>query len=383
MTIAIIQGSPILRCKDSYYDFNFVEFDKYLRQCDSLVYIATVKDIDDSKTKALYKVDTSKVSFRIIEKDNIRDYIHLRKRKKEIIKNAIDGADLTVVKMPSITIGKWAANYAGKINKPYIVEVCGCAWDSFWYHSFEGKILAPFNYYFTKRIISKAENVVYVTSKFLQRRYPNSKHNIGCSNVLLPEFDDEVLMQRINRIQNRKEDEVIKLGTAGALNVRYKSQDAVIKAISLLRNKGVKAEYYLAGGGSKEYLENVAKKYDVLEYIHFLGTVPKSKMYDFYDMLDIYIHPSLAEGLPRVLIEAESRALPALGANAAGTPELLSDDCVFPKKDVHAICDLVATFTTEKMEKQARDNYYRSKLYAFDVLNERRRVFYNEVINNK
>lgn len=383
MTIAIIQGSPILRCKDSYYDFNYVEFDKYLRQCDSLVYIATVKDIDDSKTKALYKVDTSKVSFRIIEKDNIRDYIQLRKSKKEIIKNAINEADLTVVKMPSITIGKWAANYASKVNKPYIVEVCGCAWDSFWYHSFEGKILAPFNYLFTKRIISKAQNVVYVTSQFLQRRYPNSKHNIGCSNVLLPEFDDEILMQRISRIQKRKADEVIKLGTAGALNVRYKSQDAVIKAIALLRNKGVNAEYYLAGGGSKEYLESVAKEYKVLEYVHFLGTVPKSEMYDFYDMLDIYIHPSLAEGLPRVLIEAESRALPALGANVAGTPELLSDDCVFPKKDVHAICELVTNFTTEKMEKQARDNYNRSKLYAFDVLNERRRVFYKEVINNK
>ena len=383
MTIAIIQGSPILRCNGNYYDFNLVEFDKYLRHCDKLVYIATVKDIEEGKTKELYKIDKNKVSFRIITKDNIFDYICLRKAKKNIIKNAIDDADLVVVKMPSITIGKWAAGYSKRKKVPYFVEVCGCAWDSFWYHSFKGKILAPFNYLITKKIVARADNAIYVTQEFLQRRYPNRKHNMGCSNVLLPDFDENILNDRIKRIQNRADHEIIIMGTAGAVNVKYKNQESVIKAISKLKEEGRHVEYYMAGGGSTAYLESVAKECGVWEQVHFLGAVPKAKMYDFYDMLDIYIHPSMAEGLPRVLIEAESRALPALGANVAGTPELLSDDCVFPKKDVTAICKLIQSFTKEKMLKQATLNFNRAKDYSFEVLNEKRRKFYNEVLNNK
>ena len=381
MTIAIIQGSPILRYNNSYYDFNLVEFEKYLRHSDNLIYLATIKEVDEGKIKDLYKVDSNKVNFRIIPKDGILDYLHLRKSKQKIIENAINEADLVVVKMPSITIGKYAAKYAKGIKKPYFVEVCGCAWDSFWHHSIQGKVLAPFNYLITRHIISDSDHVVYVTNEFLQRRYPNSKHTIGCSNVLLPESEDNILRQRIERIRNRKEGDVLKIGTAGAVNVRYKSQDVVIKAISRLKQKGLNIEYYLAGGGSKDYLENIARRYGVVDHVHFLGAVPKAKMYDFYDMLDIYIHPSIAEGLPRVLIEAESRALPALGSNVAGTPELLTKDCVFRKKNIDEICNLLLSFTNDKLVEQAKINFERSKDYSFEVLNEKRRVFYNEVLN--
>lgn len=381
MTIAIIQGSPILRYDDSYYDFNLVEFEKYLRHSDNLIYLATVKEVDECKIKDLYKVDSKKVNFRIIPKDNILDYLFLRKSKREIIENATNEADLVVVKMPSITIGKYAAKYAKRINKPYFVEVCGCAWDSFWHHSIQGKVLAPFNYLVTRRIIFNSDHVVYVTNEFLQKRYPNSNHTIGCSNVLLPESDEDVLRRRIERIRNRKEGDILKIGTAGAVNVRYKSQDVVIKAISRLKQKGLIIEYYLAGGGTKDYLEDVARHYGVEDHVHFLGAVPKAQMYDFYDMLDIYIHPSIAEGLPRVLIEAESRALPAMGSNAAGTPELLTKDCVFRKNNIDEICNLLMSFTNDKMVEQAKINFERSKDYSFEVLNERRGLFYKEVLN--
>lgn len=383
MTIAVIQGSPIFRYNNSYYDFNLVEFDKYLKQCDNLIYLATVKDVDEKKTQSMHKVDTTKVSFRIIKKDRIFDYLFLRKSKRVIIKEAIDKADLVVVKMPSITIGKWAASYLNRIKKPFFVEVCGCAWDSFWYHSYKGKLLAPFNFFITRHIVSRAKHVIYVTNKFLQKRYPNKNHNIGCSNVLLPEFDECVLTKRIERIRNKEDHSALKIGTAGTVNVKYKNQESVIRAISMLKERGIVVDYYLAGGGSSTFLENIAKQYNVQKQVHFLGTIPKSKMYDFYDMLDIYIHPSMAEGLPRVLIEAESRALPALGAKVAGTPELLSDDCVFHKKDVKAICELIISFSKEKMLKQATINFQRAKNYSFDVLNERRRKFYQEVLNNK
>ena len=72
---------------------------------------------------------------------------------------------------------------------------------------------------------------------------------MGCSNVLLPDFDENILNDRIKRIQNRADHEIIIMGTAGAVNVKYKNQESVIKAISKLKEEGRHVEYYMAGGG--------------------------------------------------------------------------------------------------------------------------------------
>ena len=103
-------------------------------------------------------------------------------------------------------------------------------------------------------------------------------------------------------------------------------------------------------------------------------------MEDFYDSLDLYIHPSLAEGLPRVMIEAESRGLPTLGARASGTPELLDEDCIFEIKDPKSICDVLNSFDVNKMKRVSKNNFERVKSYEFGVLAERRKKFYSELI---
>ena len=271
-------------------------------------------------------------------------------------------------------------NILKKSSKKYIVEVITCAWDAYWNHGVTGKLMAAYGYYLTRKICADARNVVYVTNKFLQDRYPNNNHNVGCSNVVLKEFDDKCLENRLEHIKRMRGVRDIKIGTAGAVNVRFKGQQYVIEAISRLRSKGLIYQYYLAGAGDTSYLQSVAKKYEVESQVHFMGMVPKSQMFEFYDSLDIYVHPSLAEGLPRVVIEAESRAVPTIGANASGTPELLDDDCVFKTKSVSDICRVLESFDEEKFTRVSRNNYERSKKYDLNVLDERRKTFYNELI---
>jgi glycosyltransferase involved in cell wall biosynthesis len=265
-------------------------------------------------------------------------------------------------------------------NKKHIFEVVACAWDSMWNHGLKMKLLAPLFYLINRIMIAKAENVVYVTNRFLQRRYPNKRNSIGCSNVVLPSVDEAVLHEKIFKIENRSGNLV--LGTGGAVNVRSKGQEYVIRAIAKLKEEGLIYYYKMAGGGDNTYLKNLAQSLGVSDQIQFCGLVPRDKMMDFYDSLDIYIHPSLQEGLPRVLIEAESRALPALGSTTAGIPELLNDDCLFGNKDVDAIIKVLKSFNKEKMLKTAKENFERSKQYTIDILNDRRLAFYRKVVNN-
>ena len=100
-----------------------------------------------------------------------------------------------------------------------------------------------------KKSIKESKYVYYVTNKFLQKRYPTSGKTVSCSNVVLNYFDEKYLSNRkiINkRIKDGKEP--IVLGTAAAIDVRYKGQQYVIKAISELNKEGYSFVYKLAGG---------------------------------------------------------------------------------------------------------------------------------------
>ena len=83
----------------------------------------------------------------------------------------------------------------------YLIEVVGCAWDSFWNHGIDGKILAFPLFLMMKDAIKKSPYVVYVTKYFLQGRYPTKGKNINISNVSIPSHDDNILAERLKKIK--------------------------------------------------------------------------------------------------------------------------------------------------------------------------------------
>ena len=130
--------------------------------------------------------------------------------------------------------------------------------------------MAPFIYYATRKYVLGSEFIVYVSDEFLQRRYTSKGKTLGCSDVSLPPLDESVLVTRLNKINNMSSEKPIALGTVAAVDVRYKGQEYVIKAISKLNKEGYNFEYQLAGGGDNSYLKNVAQKYNVTDKVKFL-----------------------------------------------------------------------------------------------------------------
>ena len=196
--------------------------------------------------------------------------------------------------------------------------------------------------------------------------------------MVLKEFDDNVLMNRLNKINTMKNNNKIVLGTIAAVDVRYKGQQYVIRALGKLKKQGItNYEYQLVGGGDQTYLKSVAEKYNVTEQVKFLGTIPHDKVFEWLDTIDIYVQPSSTEGLPRALIEAMSRGLPAFGSNVGGIPELLDSKFIFSKgrKKVDEICNILQSFDQDTMREQARRNYEEAKKYDSEIIEERRRKF--------
>lgn len=101
------------------------------------------------------------------------------------------------------------------------------------------------------------------------------------------------------------------------------------------------------------------------------------------ETIDIYVQPSRQEVLPRALIEAMSRAIPAFGANTAGIPELLQDDFIFSntRNNINEICSILLSYNKRMMLYQAKRNYKESKRYDKSIIESTRNSFFNEFVS--
>lgn len=295
--------------------------------------------------------------------------------------NIIPQCKLVVGRVPALPAYQ-AIDYAKKRDIPTFTETMGCAWDAYWNHGLIGKIFAPYMYCRMRALVKNADYASYVTSSFLQRRYPRNKKSLSASNVLIKDINDSVLSKRIEHIQKRPPNTMLLMTTA-AVNVRYKGQEYVLRAITKLIRQGINVKYYLVGDGDNSYLLQLARKLNIEERIVFTGRKSLNEVFELLDEIDVYLQPSLQEGLPRSVIEAMSRACVVIGAKTAGIPELIEPGFVVNKKSVDEITKCLITiskYTIEQNISVAKRNFEKAKEYQEEVLNEKRMAYYQEVI---
>jgi len=355
-------------------------WNRYLKLFDELYVIGRKISVIDMDTAGFNKFEGDKLFF--IEVPDIYDaknYLRNNIVFKNMAYKIIDDVDVIITRLPG-TYSSKIINYAKKKNKPYLIELVGCPWDALWNHSIKGKLAAPYMWYSTRKAVINAPYVLYVTNEFLQRRYPANGRHIGCSDVSLPLLDEEILKNRLNRIEQRSGNKPIVIGTIGATNVRYKGQQYVIEAISYLNRQGYDFQYQVVGGGDRSFLMSLAEKYGVSHKVKFLGSLPHEKVFEYLDNIDLYIQPSKTEGMPRALIEAMSRGCPAIGSNTGGIPELLNKEFVFKKGSVKELCNLLKRLNKEEMQKEANRNFEKAKEYNKELLDQKRTAFFKEFV---
>lgn len=381
MKVVFATDSKFVKLKNNeIYSTGSLSYDvwkRYLSVFNELVVLSRFKDKDSVKNASkLNKSDGPNVSFvKIPDLTALSNLFTKYNYTVKLLEKNISNSDAIIARLPSIT-GSLAVAIAKKLNKPYLIELVGCPWDSLWNYSIKGKLLAPIMYIYTKQIIKSAKFVIYVTNEFLQKRYPNHNNNVNCSDVSLEDFDENILKQRIEKINNIGDK--IKIGTIAAVDVKYKGQEDVIKALGVLKKKGIdNFEYELVGGGDQSYLLSIAKKYNVRNQIRFLGSMPHKQVFEWLDSIDIYVQPSKQEGLPRALIEAMSRGLPCFGAKTGGIPELLDNEYIYRnnKNSLKRICEILLSFDREKMIEQSVRNFCEAKKYEREKIEKRRNVF--------
>ena len=304
-------------------------------------------------------------------------------RADKMIEEAIPRYDLIILRVPSMICDK-AASIARKNKKPYLVEVIGDAFGALWYHSIKGKLLAIPSMINTKKTIKKADYAVYVSDRFLQSKYPCDRPSVGVSDCIIREPSEVMLQKRVASIQN-KDCKTVVLMNAAAIDVRYKGQEYVIKAIPLVNQAGIRVKFYVVGNGNKSYLYQIAEKCGVLDQVIFTGGLSHEDVLTLMAESDIYIQPSLTEGIARSVVEALSTGCCCIGTDTGGLTELIADDFRIKPRDFDQIANLVIRYVHYPKDVKMRiseNAFERSRLYGVDRLNKKREEYYKYVYSD-
>lgn len=297
----------------------------------------------------------------------------------------LDGAGAVIVRAPS-TVGVVTARLAHGRGLPVGVEVVGDPLDIF--ASGVGRGAAPLlGTVFVRDLrwqCSHACAVAYVTQGALQARYP-AKPGSFVTHYSSVDLRGDA-MASAPRVHPRGLASP-RLVTVGQLEQLYKGTDVLLGALRRLvdpgSGDGIDARLVIVGDGrQRPMLEDLARALGVDGRVRFAGLLPAgAAVRAELDAADLFVLPSRAEGLPRALIEAMARALPAIGSSVGGIPELLPADALVPPDDEQALATAIAAAVRDpaRLDRMSAASLARAQEYRADVLASRRRAFYERV----
>lgn len=96
--------------------------------------------------------------------------------------------------------------------------------------------------------------------------------------------------------------------------------------------KGVKVTV-VGDGPYRGQLEKLVRENNLEQYVSFEGKKNKSEVKEFYQKADLFILPSLSEGMPNVVLEAMASGLPILMTPCEGSIELVTNNGVISELD--------------------------------------------------
>lgn len=395
MNLLFVHGSSRLSFDSdgqSYTDANLNEeiWDRYRCCCDKFTVLLRKEDKiyrPDEAKRRLNPYDTDKSGYAVMPDiyRSVDTFLNpgIRKEVYRAIESEVKKADKIIIRALSNEYTVTALKCARKHHKPYLVEVTGFAWEGLWNHSLRGKVIAGFVEMRYRRLMRDTPYALYVTREALQKRYPCGGKTLGCSDVDCAAASEAVMARRLERIGGQKGGRIV-LGTAAALDVHFKAQWTVIRALAELKKRGIdRFEYQLIGAGTGEKLRALAEELGVSDNVRFVGLLSHDKVFDWYDGVDIYVQPSYAEGLCRSIVEAMSRACPIVSTNVGGNPELTAAENLFRPGDHEALSGILERLADSSMqEKDARYSYARSQEYDSKLLDAKRAAFLKQFMDD-
>ena len=140
--------------------------------------------------------------------------------------------------------------------------------------------------------------------------------------------------------RGREDGAPLRLLHVASLN-RVKDQPTLLRAMALLKQRGVRFELEIAGfdtlGGA---IERLAGELGLAEEVRFLGFLPHDRLRPRFERADVFVMTSIHEAGPASLLEAAVAGLPVVGTEVGHFADFAPEAAVaVPVGDPEALAD--------------------------------------------
>lgn len=166
-------------------------------------------------------------------------------------------------------------------------------------------------------VFKNLDRIIYISKKAYNNSIYTQKRYMIYNGI--PDIPE-------SQLSKYRQDGIVNMACVGSMAGR-KGQDVIIKALSYLPKEVLeKVNLYLIGGGEEqENLKKLSKELKVENNVKFMGV--RSDVADILSDMDVFILPSLNEGLSISSLEALRAGLYLLMTDTGGNCEVMGDDC--------------------------------------------------------
>ncbi len=199
---------------------------------------------------------------------------------------------------------------------------------------------------FAGRMVTVSED----NKRFLAERIgiPRSRVQVIPNGVPLDQNASEAGISALRKALGLNHHNEI-VGTVGSL-YPVKGHKYLIDAARAVLRRFQEAVFLIVGrGGLLEELEAQADQLGIASHLRFLGH--REDVRDLLSVCDVFVLPSLSEGLPLALLEAMAAGVPAVATRVGGVGEVLEDrktGLLVPPGDSRALAQGIMTLLEDR-----------------------------------
>ncbi len=297
-----------------------------------------------------------------------------------VAKRAVRQADVWNLHAPDVgtfCLWFWARIY----DIPYMLELRGDQSMTVTYLKLRGVRLAWLVAHIMRLVLWFERSMplfLVSVSKSLLRDFPprNNCHSFVISDNRIPEaqYGQERVWQNDSKCRI-----IVCVGRVEA----QKNPLGTMRALAKLDNLGfTNWKFVWAGEGPlREKTERLAEELGLSDRVDFRGFVPWDDIFGLLDRSDLFLLNSVCEGLPRSLVEAMARGLPAVASDVGGVLELLSPEDVVPMTDDDALTEKLYQVLRDnkRLAEMSRRNLQTAKTYSAEILSSCKKAFYKQL----
>ena len=309
---------------------------------------------------------------------------------REIYVRKIKGNDKAGIQI----ISKQGCRYSRRIEKEYDIAA---AYDMNWPFNYIMKYIkakryilwmhldfdaAGLSFKTDRKFLQKVDRLIFVSEEcrdnFIKAHEGFALKSIYMPNLMSTKTVRALAQEEAPDFPPKRENGTLTMITVARIDFPHKGTDRGIKAMAELKNRGKKLKWIIIGGGpDEENLKLLIEDYGLEGMIYYLGE--KKNPIPYLKECDIFFLPSLFEGKPMAVTEAQMMGLVPVVCRYASAPEQIEHgvDGIILDNSLEGIFSGLEYITenTEAIRKMkdavARKNYSNEhEIKIFDELTE-------------